>query len=336
MSIWGKDMRGLTKKICLILCVLIVITSTLYTIAKAQNHTIHADWIKKFKDPENKKNIVEVVLENTGYAHLKDKVEQMDLKIHTGDLLGDTGKELILTLALEPKKSIIAVYQKENKEYKYVGLIDTFFDIVGLQTISMDRKGKDIVIVREYADQMLGAFEKGTFIRGYIWNKDTFQMVLSVIEDYQGYWNEMWDQPPKTHPKWLRITDKTDIQWENGPYPVLRTLEHQAYAKSKVTNSINIPRESEFEVIASKDVPQVYYWSEKYQHFVLNEGKDIKTGETVAIIEDLSLNPFQLAGFELNQYRIKRQNGTIEIVPKSQITDIKTPLRKPEGVYCLH
>lgn len=329
-------MRGLIKKICLALCVLIVITGTLYTIAKAQNHAIQSEWIKNFNAPENKKKILEVVLENTGYTQLKDKLDQIDLKIHTGDLLGDKRKELILTVALEPKKSIIAVYQQEDGEYKYVGLMDTFFDIIGLQTIPMDKKGKDIVIVREYVDQMLGAFEKGTFIRGYIWNNNQFQMVLSIIEEYQGYWNEMWDQPPKTNPKWLRVTDKTDIQWENGPYPVLRTLEHQAYAKSKITNSVNMPKGSDFEIVASKDVPQVYYWSEKYQHFVLNEGKDIKTGETVAIIEDLSLNPFQLAGFELNQYRIKRQDGKIEIVPKNQITDIKTPLRKPEGFHYVH
>ncbi|NLK98117.1 MAG: hypothetical protein GX272_08585 [Epulopiscium sp.] len=329
-------MRGLIKKICLALCVLIVITGTLYTIAKAQNHTIQSKLIKDFNDPENKKKILEVVLENTGYTQLKDKLDQIDLKIHTGDLLGDKRKELILTVALEPKKSIIAVYQQEDGEYKYVGLMDTFFDIIGLQTIPMDKKGKDIVIVREYVDQMLGAFEKGTFIRGYIWNNNQFQMVLSIIEEYQGYWNEMWDQPPKTNPKWLRVTDKTDIQWENGPYPVLRTLEHQAYAKSKITNSVNMPKGSDFEIVASRDVPQVYYWSEKYQHFVLNEGKDIKTGETVAIIEDLSLNPFQLAGFELNQYRIKRQDGKIEIVPKNQITDIKTPLRKPEGFHYVH
>ncbi|MBZ4667734.1 MAG: hypothetical protein PWP07_2425 [Epulopiscium sp.] len=329
-------MRGLAKKIGLVFCVLTVITTTLYSIAKAQNHNLNPEWIKNFNDPENKNKILAVVLDNTGYSQLRDRVDQIDIKVHTGDLLGDTQKELILTVALEPKKSIIAVYQKEDGGYKYVGLVDTFFDISGVQTIPMGKKGKDIVIVREYVDQMLGAFEKGTYLRGYIWNNGQFQMVLSVIEEYQGYWNEMWDQPPKTNPRWLRVADKTDIQWENGPYPVLRTLEHQSYAKSKSTNSINMPRESEFEVVASKEVPKVYYWSEKYQHFVLNEGKDIRAGETVAIIEDLSLNPFQLAGFELNQYRIKRQDGKIEIVPKNQITDIKTPLKKPEGFHYWH
>ena len=47
---------------------------------------------------------------------------------------------------------------------------------------------------------MLGAFEKGIYLRGYVWNNGKFEMVLSIIEDYQGYWNEMWDQPSKPIP----------------------------------------------------------------------------------------------------------------------------------------
>lgn len=330
-------MKGLKKKLCLSFCIVIGIIGIILTVDKViANRGIEPAWIKEFnesKDKESERNILEMTLEDTGYIAWKDKLEQIGLKINTADLLGDTQKELILTISLAPKKTIIAVYQRENKLYKYVGMIDTFFDVAGLQTIPLDKKQKDIVIIREYVDQMLGAFEKGIYLRGYVWNNGKFEMVLSIIEDYQGYWNEMWDQPSKTNPKWLRIAEKTNIQWENGPYPVLRVLEHQSYSKSKISNSTTMPKEDDYEVVTSKDVPQTYYWNEKYQHFILNEGKDIKTGENIAIIEDLSLNPFELAGFELNQYRIKRQDGKIEIVPKNQITNIKTPLRKSEGFH---
>lgn len=328
-------MKNHKKTIFFIIFIMIGVGGTIFGLDKVEaNRILKMQWINNYIEEKdkmsNKNNILEVVLKDTKYTEWEDVADRIGLNISFADLLGDSQKELLLTLSLSSKNSIVAVYQKQKDDYEYIGLIDEFFDIRGIQAIPMEKQEKDIIIIREFVDQMTGAFEKGTYLRGYIWNNGQFEMVLSIIEDYTAYWNEMWDQPSKTNPFWLKIEEKSTIQWENGPYPVIRIIENQFYYKSKVTNRKEMPKEEEYQLVDSKDVLQIYYWNEKYQHFVMSEGKDIKTGETVAIIEDLSLSPFQLAGFEQNQYRIKRQDGTIETVPKSQITKINSPLKKSE------
>ncbi|WP_058484870.1 hypothetical protein [Defluviitalea phaphyphila] len=318
--------------------VLIIIFGLVYIIDKVEaNREINPLWIKEFMSSEDniesKNNILQIVLEDIKYNTWENKINEIKLNINESNILGNDEKELILTIFLEPKKSIIVVYKKDNNSYKYVGIVDKFFDIQGVQTIPIDKKNRDIIVVREFVDQMLGAFEQGTYIRAYIWEDEKFEMVLSVIEDYSAYWNEMWDKEQKIDPRWLRIMDKASIQWENGPYPVLKILENQSYAKSTIINSKNMPKEDEYEVISSREVLQEYYWSDKYNHFILSEGKNVKTGETIAIIEDLSLSPFELAGFKLEQYRIKTQDGKIEIVPKNQIIDIKNPSNIKRDFY---
>jgi len=329
-------MGCLREKSNIILFAIVLVIGIVYTIDKVEaNREIKETWVKEYLADKKsyKENIIEVVLHDAGYADWYDKKESIDLKIDTADLLGDDKKELVLTLSLGPQKSIIVVYESIKNAYKYIKTVDTFFDIKGIQAIPIKKQGKDILIVRESVDQMLGAFEKGHYIRGYIWNNGKFEMVLSIMEDYEAYWNEMWEQPPKSEAKWLRVMEKSTIMWENSPYPVLRVLEHQSYSKSKIVNSKPMPKEDEYEIVDSKEITQTYYWSNKYKHFVLGEGKDVKTGETVAIIEDLSQDPFELAGFKQDKYRIKKKDGKIEVVPKNQITNIKSPLKDIEDFF---
>ncbi|HOA79461.1 MAG TPA: hypothetical protein PKK61_00145 [Defluviitaleaceae bacterium] len=327
------------RKNIFIALLLLAVLVIFFIINKAEaNRTLKAKWINDYIEGidliTSKNKILEIVLKDINYSQWNDKKDSIDLNINKVDLLGDSKEELMMYISFTPKKSIIAVYQEDEEgDYKYLDLVDEFFDIKDIQLISIGSKGKKLIVVREFVDQMLGAFEKGTYIRAYLWENGQFDMVLSLIEDYLAYWNEMWDNPQKLDPLWLKVEEKSTIKWENGPYPVIRVLENQFYYKSKMANIKELPKEDDFQLISSKEVLQTYYWNEKYQHFVLAEGKDIKTGEKVAIIEDLSLNPFQLAGFEQNQYRIKRENGKIETVPKKQITKINNPLRNSEDCF---
>lgn len=329
-------MQGHKRKVFIFLMILVMIP-VFFVMHKAEaNRTLKAQWIKDYiegKDQiNNKENILEIVLKDTNYTEWHDKKDKIGLNILKADLLGDSKKELLLTLFLAPKKSLIVVYQQENGDYKYVDILDEFFEIKEIQAIPIEKRGKDLIVVREFVDQMLGAFEKGNYIRGYLWQDGKFNMVISLIENYVAYWNESWDQAKKPNPLWLKIEEKSIIQWENGPYPVIKVLENQFFYQSKTANLKEMPEEEDYQLVNSKELVQTYYWNEKYQHFLIAEGKDVKTGESIGIIEDLSLSPFQLAGFEKNQYRIKRKNGKIEFVSKSQIirTDKNNPLRKSE------
>lgn len=288
-------------------------------------------WIEGFKNAQGeeksslKNQIVHQILRDAQKSEWMNMVDGSNLDIIYGDLLGDQKKEAIMVVAMGPKNSIIAVYEDKGITWEYVHVVDTFFQVKNIQMIPIKESGKEILVVREYADQMTGAFEISTFIRAYAWKRTDFALVLNILEDYRAYWNELWDEKkPKEESRWLRIMQNSNLQWENSMYPVIRTLDRQTYGESKASNTTSIPADGDFEVIEIREIPQVYYWSSAWQHFILGEATDARTGKKIAIIEDLSNAPFGLIGYDKNQYRIKQQDGTVEIVDKSQIKSIKT------------
>ncbi len=308
---------------------LILLTSvTMY----AKNPNLSVDLIDKFVKGDHdtklelKKDIISHVLQSSKKNDLLKDVKDMNVAVMLEDILGDDKKEAIIVLAIGPKKSLVAVYEKKNTNYVFKTILDTFFDIEDIQTMKIKDLDQSIIIVREYVDQLTGAFEEGTYIRAYIFNKDKFDLVLNVTENYKAYWNELWDKKKaidESH--WIRVTDKGNIKFEDSTYPVLRILTIQTFANSKETNLNNIPDDYDFDVLRTRQFSHDYYWSSKWLHFIMGEGIDVKTSEKVAILEDLSNSPFLLADSNESQnmqYRIKHMNGTTEVVGKSQIKNI--------------
>ena len=137
-----------------------------FIINKAEaNRTLKAKWINDYIEGidliTSKNKILEIVLKDINYSQWNDKKDSIDLNINKVDLLGDSKEELMMYISFTPKKSIIAVYQEDEEgDYKYLDLVDEFFDIKDIQLISIGSKGKKLIVVREFVDQMLGAFEK--------------------------------------------------------------------------------------------------------------------------------------------------------------------------------
>jgi hypothetical protein len=204
-----------------------------------------------------------------------------------------------------------------------LGKIDDLFKIESIQILETGKNQKSILFFREIADQMLGAFESDVFLRAYKWDGNKFNSVFNVIQNYRAYWNELWDKvktPEDSH--WLSIAQQGEADYIATPVPTVYLKAVQKYLESYQTNLVNLPSDEEFELKRQRDLSQTYYWSSKWNNFIIGEGTELKTGNVVAIIEDLSQGPFSLIE-EDNRYRIKRSDGTIEVVYKNSIIPIK-------------
>ncbi|NLP45925.1 MAG: hypothetical protein GX347_02635 [Epulopiscium sp.] len=252
-----------------------------------------------------------------------------------GDFIGDQALDRIWIITGDrQQETLLVLYENKNQEYHYVSNIKIMGELKGIQPISCKATQKDFLVLREYVDQRLGAFEETTLIKAYHWKEKKAVPVLTIVEEYHAYWNELWDgKKSKEESHWLQMDQKSYIQWENDFSPRVHVVSRQAFLTSKDTNQIEIPKEDHFDVKKSREISREYHWDPNWDIFVLEEGIDQKTGEQVAIVEDVSDNPFTLIGYKEETYRIKRKSGDIEIVPKDTIYIGKTKKNVQVSLY---
>jgi len=270
-----------------------------------------------------KVKIIKNVLTVIDKKYDSDIINDSVLTILQGDVVGDDLTDAVFVVSMGGKDTVIAVYSKLGSNYTYSGKIDNLFEIKAIQTLEMGEGEKGIIIFRELADQMLGAYESGVFLRAYKWNGNEFDSVFNVIESYTAYWNELWDKVKSAEDSyWLNITQESISNYSATPTPTVYLKGTQKYLESKKSNLINLPNYNEFETKAQRGLLQTYYWSNKWNNFIIGEGTEVKSGDVVAIIDDLSQEPFSLVE-EDNRYRIKRSDGSISVACKSNIMPIK-------------
>lgn len=286
---------------------------------------LSSDILNQYKNSSGSENeklktkIIQNIFNTIGKSEQMPLIETTQLTIVYGDVVGDKQDDAIFTIRMGSKNTIVVVYEKTDDKYKYLSIVGNFFEIKAIQIMAIGKDDKKLIILREYADQMLGAFETATFLRAYRWDNNSFQLVLNVLENYKTYWNELWDNnKPKDESYWLLVKQESESTWKSIKNPSVYVKHNQSYQKSNEANIVNIPDDKNFNVIKNRQLFQLYYWSDKWKHFIINEGTDLKTGEKVAILEDMSQEAFTLVN-DNKRYRIKHSDGTIEFTEKNSI-----------------
>lgn len=277
------------------------------------------------KNTEKEDGWIHKILEDTkkeGWINEDVHIETRKLE---GDFIGDEALDQIWILQGKHKKeTLLALYENKHNAYQYVSCMEIMGELKAIQPMKMKGIQKDLLVIEEYMNQLLGSFEETTWIKVYDWRTKKVLPVLTLIEEYHAYWNELWDgKKPKKESRWLQMAQKSYIQWENDFYPIVHVVSHQNFSASKDRNQIEMPLEDNFQVEKTREIKREYYWNPNWNAFILGEGIDQKTGEKVAILEDLSDNPFTLVGYEEEMYRIKRASGQMEEVPKNEIISNK-------------
>ncbi len=290
---------------------------------------ITSDMLQDPNSDKNKQDIARIVLNDTGRDTAFSPDEVVEIKVYQGDLLGNGQQQAVIAVSFGLKNTVLAVYtnDKNTGNYTYIDDVGDFFDVRDVLFLPLSTPGTNIMIVREYANQNIGAYERSSFLKGYIWDdkNQMFQNVLSVPEGIEVTWNGSWDTSGEE--RWQKIEERSEFvfneNYENDP--TLKFTQYQAYKISESTDKDNIPDESTFHTAKNRVINQTYYWSDDWSRFILSEKKDKATGEKVAVIEDFSASPYVLVeeykNME-NNVTIQRPNGTIEIVPSNTLWEL--------------
>lgn len=286
---------------------------------------------------QNRTSIAEKVLTATGRTEMFQPEEARNVTIYTRDLLGDGKNEIIVVVEFGPKNSIVAVYQPVGDNYQYVGDVGEFFYIRNIQFMPIpDLGGKNVMFIREYAAQDIGAFERSSFIKGYLWDNEQFRQVLKVPEGIEASWNELWDGTTNGQNKWKRIEQRTDITFQDGGDPVLNLVHYQGNKVSTDTQSKELPSLDTFETLENRVVSETFRWSDEWRRFILSEKIENQTGQKVAVIEDFATSPYSLLeeyGELVNKVRIERENGETDVVDRNTLRDIEGQPSVPTFIY---
>ncbi len=321
----GKFLKKWGIIICIAFIALVIFTIKTYGVVEQ----ITSDMLENPNSEKNKQDIARIVLNDTGRNAVFSPDEVLEITVYQGDLLGNGQQQAIIALSFGLKNTILAAYTKDKQiqNYTYVDDVGEFFDVRDVFFLPLHSDGTNIIIVREYANQNIGAYERSSFLKGFIWDdkNQMFQNVLNIPEGIEVTWNGSWDTSGEE--RWQKIEERSEFASgeNNENNPTLKLVQYQAYKISESTDKDNIPDESTFHTAKNRVVNQTYYWSDTWKRFILSEKKDKATGERVAVIEDYSASPYVLVeeyNNMANNVAIQRQNGTIEIVPSNALWEL--------------
>lgn len=314
--------KKITAFICIAVALLVGISVKIYGVSE----NITLDEIQNSATRQNREKIAQTVLEDTGFQdrYTPSEAENIIIEFANVSNASETPKQdVIISVSFGPKDSILAVYTPiDGNQYKFVGSLGQFFDILDINTMPIPDKDYEMILIRERADQRIGAFEDSTFLKGYLWDGEKFNQVLNVPSRIKTSWNNNLLEGKKEEFPWIRINEETDISTATEPTVGFNLVHYQNYQRSTDNTSENIPLDDTFHTISERVVPEKLVWSNDWQRFIIKEGTEKSTGQKVAILEDLDNSPYALYEGYLNvgdRYRILRQDGTQDIVLKSQI-----------------
>ena len=272
-------MIGLLKKWGIVICVAFIVLGIFTVKTYGVAEKITTDMLQDPNSEKNKENISRIVLEDTGRNAVFSPEETVEITIYQGDLLGNGQEQAVIALSFGLKNTDLAVYtkDKEGDGYTYVSDVGEFFDVKDVFFLPLSSDGTNIMIVREYANQNIGAYERSSFLKGYIWDdkNETFQNVLNIPEGIEVTWNGSWDTSGEE--RWQKIEERSEFadgKTDNNN-PTLNLTQYQAYRISDSTDKDNIPDESTFHTAKNRVVNQTYYWDDNWRRFILSEKKGL-------------------------------------------------------------
>lgn len=301
---------------------LVGISATTYGVSQGISRQTATD----LESPENKLIIAQNVLADTGLSDRFGTEDIQDISIYRGNIDGEDGEDIVVSIEFGPTDTLVAAYQNTGDGYEYLGTVGTFFTVEDIALAPTRNVGKDFIIIREHANQRIGAFEDSTLIRGYVWKDGAFDEILKLPEAINTQWNRAWDSnDPNAPSQWERIRMFSDITFVGPEEPTIQLIEYQSHDTSRDTESLNVPADDTYFTVKERVVTQAFRWSEEWQRYILFEMIENSTGEKVAVLQDESASPYALlpeyAQYE-NLYQIIRKDGTREYIDSNALTPV--------------
>ncbi|MFI3174087.1 MAG: hypothetical protein R3Y53_02655 [Bacillota bacterium] len=295
-----------------------------FTIEKEGISALIEEKIANFSNIEQKKEIANQVLLDTGKSEIYNINDLEQVEIYFGNITENDERDVVISVSFGPKNTILAVYTNDGNSYEYLGTIGDFYEIKKVSFIPIDANTQDVIIVNEFANQGVGAYEQSELLRGYFYKDDEFQNVLSTPIVIEAAWNELWENNEIiTSNQWKKVLQTSDVTWKTTEAPTtLDIKKYQRYLTVDNDDQKTVPKKEEFVEQDKRVVSEHQKWSDTWQRFIVGEGVEISSGETVAIVEIRDDSPYAMSGYIENSYGIQRQDGTYDIVKTSEISTL--------------
>ncbi|WP_313524059.1 hypothetical protein [Anaerotignum sp.] len=276
--------------------------------------------ITEMNEKKNQEDIAKSVLQDTGRADTYDLNDLDKVAVYYGNVNGkqdQNEKDVVVSVNFGPKDTVVAAYTPNGEVYEYVGDIGNFYNVDNIQFIPVESLGKDVVVVQETANQMVGAFENSTLLRGFLYDdKTAFSSVLNTPIAIDATWNEIWNNPELKNPdNWVKVREAADAVWNTkGDAPKLNLTRYQKYLVAGDTGK-QMPAESKFVQQSNRVVVEEIYWSQQWKRFIIGEAIEKKTGQPIAVLQNMNNGPYALAGLVENTYLVQKEDGSQELLP---------------------
>lgn len=273
--------------------------------------------ITKIDTIAGKKAVATQVLEDTNRTDLYDINDLEQVEIYYGNVMGNEEKDVVIMVSFGSRNTIVALYEAKGLMYEYVGEVGNFYEVQNIEFIPIASKGKDMILIDEFANQSVGAYEVTEFLKGFLYEDEEFKSIFTSTTDIETIWNQAWESE-ESEALWKRITENTQRNWSND-YENLDMMRYQTYYTSPEEDPFNIPKRNTFEKKDSRMVMEKYEWSADWERFIIGEAIEKATGQTVALIADRDNEPYILAGYEENAYEIQRRDGSVELIHETEL-----------------
>lgn len=292
------------------------------------NLGITREELNRLEQAEVQKEIAEQVLSDIKKADLFDLNDLQDVRVYFVDT--NDGERVVVLLDLGQENNIVAVYTEEGNVYEYVAELDLFYQVNDIQFLPIATQEKNAIIVNEYINQGLGAYEFSELIRGYVLESGMYRQVLNVEGDVDSFWNRKWDNPDSIEPyQWEQVHQSVSSTWDTDGKgnPILFLEKQQSLWEARENENNTVPPKEKFTKTSGRTIKETYFWSDDWNRFILGEAIEKSSQEVVAIIEIRDNSPYALAGFVDNTFLVLDEAEDIRMVDGNDLLQI---IRKTE------
>ena len=246
-------------------------------------------------------------------------IEYVKIIVYPSDTLKKDKEELIIGLNLSKNLGAVGVYKLEGENYVLEDKIENLTTIEKLSTKIDKTNNRRFILVEEFLDERVGAYFTDKFIRVFTEVDDKFEEVFRKSIDYQAYVYEKWLDNDKENPKWYRLDENNQIDYDEQKNNNLSFSIEQIIKKSEGKDGSPSSIPTDFMQVEKSEFRTIYYWNEEYRRFIMGKGQVISTGENVAILEDMSKSADYLLNLGDKYYKVINKNMTEKHIKHDEI-----------------
>ena len=261
--------------------------------------------------------IIHITLKNLGYKQWLEYISYMELKVFRDNIIPDNKDELLIVLNLSKDSAVIAVYTHIGGEYVYMRALEDILPVQNISFIEIPNENTKLLQVEQILDERLGAFFMEQFIEIFSYVDEEFKRVWKKTKVLEEIYNQQWIDPQSRDDQWIKILENNTIDILNE-----NTINIKVIINRKKLTAVKdtVPSENDFTLVEELITEEKYYWNPKYQHFIIFEGIDQESIQSVAIINDTTLWRESYFGIESNNYVVKKADGKTVFINQSFIT----------------